>query len=153
MSVLFGTYLPHVSIHQHFNTPIYKSAFSSFKHPQNFQKTYSVICGLTALLATLQICEKTTPPPNFKPQTDDLLMLQNCTNLILSGVEIGTWYLQKDNKISLYSHFSNHTFVVQLKTNTSLLALFTPKILFTIVLQVNSTDYIFSTKKNLSSSS
>ena len=63
-------------------------------------------------LATLQICEKTTPPPNFKPQTDDLLMLQNCTNLILSGVEIGTWFLQKDNKISLYSHFSNHTFVV-----------------------------------------
>ena len=67
----------------------------------NLSKTNSVYCSLNAPLATLQICEKTTPPPNFKPQTDDLLMLQNCTNLIL------TTRCKNDNKIFKICFFNS----------------------------------------------
>ena len=66
-----------------------------------FSETNSVYCSLNAPLATLQICEKTTPPPNFKPQTDDLLMLQNCTNLIL------TTRCKNDNKIFILCFFNS----------------------------------------------
>ena len=61
----------------------------------------AIICLARYTLATLQICEKTTPPPNFKPQTDDLLMLQNCTNLIL------TTRCKNDNKIFKNQFFNN----------------------------------------------